>query len=291
MEITQPLISTHDLANLLKENGSSPNLRVLDASWHNPLKNRDAIKEYKEQHIVNAGFFDINECADKSSPYSVTLPSETNFQDYVGKLGIDNGTHIVVYDTYNGIRISSRAWWMFRLFGHERVSVLEGGLTKWISDGYEVTDVLPTFSQGDFIANLNASLKVEFEGIYSMMRGGQAGHLIDSRPRNWFFGMDYPEDEKWKSWHIPGSINIPWTEFVNEDKLTLKSREALLALFKSHNIDIMTDPIKSTCRRGIYACAMALAAFAAGREDIPVYDGSWEEFSSRARKEEYMTDK
>lgn len=96
---------------------------------------------------------------------------------------------------------------------------------------------------------------------------------------------------EWKSWHIPGSINIPWTEFVNEDKLTLKSREALLALFKSHNIDIMTDPIKSTCRRGIYACAMALAAFAAGREDIPVYDGSWEEFSSRARKEEYMTDK
>lgn len=94
---------------------------------------------------------------------------------------------------------------------------------------------------------------------------------------------------EWKSWHIPGSINIPWTEFLNDDKLTVKSREELLALFERNQIDL-SSPIKSTCRRGIYACAAALAAFVAGREDIPVYDGSWEEFSCRAKREDYMTD-
>lgn len=195
MEIMKPLISTHSLAKILKERVSTPIIIVLDASWHNPLTKRNPLEEYRQQHIPNAGFFDTNECSDKSSPYSVMLPSCETFEEYVGQLGIDNDTHVVVYDTYNGFRISSRAWWMFRVFGHERVSVLEGGLTKWISDGYQVTSTLPTVAEKKFKATPNSSLKVEFEEIYALMKGGKADQLMDSRPRDWFYGMDYPGNE------------------------------------------------------------------------------------------------
>lgn len=265
-------------------------LKILDASWHNPIKNRDARAEYKQKHIAGAAFFDTNECRDKSSPYTVMLPSAKQFEEYVGQLGIDNSSHVVVYDTYQGLRMAPRAWWMFRIFGHERISVLEGGLTKWISDGYPITNKTYEITPKNFTATYNPHLEVDFEEIYATMKSGSTHHVIDSRPVDWFNGMDYPEDEKWKSWHIPGSVNIPWYDFVDDDGCSMKSKDEIVKMFKQNNISLHTDPIKSTCRRGIYACTVALAAFVAGREDIPVYDGSWEEFSQRAKQEEYMTD-
>lgn len=130
-----PLVKTQWLRQQML-NGAK-NLRILDGSWHLPITKRDAKKEYGEKRIPGALFFDIDECIDKSSPYEHMIPSAEEFAHYVQKLGITNDTHVVVYDRNEkfGLFSAPRVWWTFRVFGHNLVSVVDGGLPKWCSDG------------------------------------------------------------------------------------------------------------------------------------------------------------
>ena len=90
---------------------------------------------------TGASFFDIYECSDATSPYSLVLPTVKQFEQHAGNLDIDEGTHTVVYD--NGLNFgffsAPRVWWMFCVFGHNSVSVLDGGITKWCGDGLPTT--------------------------------------------------------------------------------------------------------------------------------------------------------
>ena len=115
-------------------------LRVLDASWHLPKENRDARQEFLAHRIPGAKFFDIDECVDKTSPYEHMLPNREDFSNYVRSLGIHNDSHVVVYDNNekSGLFSAPRVWWMLRAFGHERVSILDGGFPKWCAEGYPV---------------------------------------------------------------------------------------------------------------------------------------------------------
>ena len=114
-------------------------LRVLDTSWHLPKENRDPKKEFLAHRIPGAKFFDIEECVDKSSPYEHMLPNTEDFSNYVRSLGLKNDSHVVVYDNNNGGLFSApRVWWMLRAFGHDRVSILDGGFPKWCAGGYPV---------------------------------------------------------------------------------------------------------------------------------------------------------
>ena len=129
-----PLVSTGWLQTRVIE--PPPNFRILDGSWQRSSSDRDAFRDYQATHIPGAQFFDIHECSDLSSPYKAMLPSPSNFENYVSKLGIDNNTHVVVYDnnTTYGMFSAPRVWWMFRVFGHSMVSVLDGGLPKWVDE-------------------------------------------------------------------------------------------------------------------------------------------------------------
>ncbi len=104
-----------------------PHIKPVDATWFLPPTDRSARAEYEAAHIPGAVYFDIDEIADRTSGLPHTLPSTDQFATAVGALGIGNGDHVVVYDA-QGIYSSPRVWWMFRVFGHERVSVLDGGL-------------------------------------------------------------------------------------------------------------------------------------------------------------------
>lgn len=114
-------------------------LRVLDTSWHLPNENRDPKKEFLAHRVPGAKFFDIEECVDNSSPYEHMLPSTEDFSNYVRSLGLKNDSHVIVYDNNSGGLFSApRVWWMLRAFGHDRVSILDGGFPKWCAEGYPV---------------------------------------------------------------------------------------------------------------------------------------------------------
>lgn len=150
----QTLLKAQGLRQLMLQN--TKYMRLLDASWHLPSENRNPEDEFLAHRIPGAKFFDIDECVDKSSPYEHTLPKTEDFSNYVRSLGINNDSHVVVYDHSKvGLFSAPRVWWMFRAFGHDRVSILDGGFLKWkaesdypISSGPE--DVVEI--EGEFVS-------------------------------------------------------------------------------------------------------------------------------------------
>ena len=124
------IVETDWLANHLK----SPDLIVLDGSWHLPTANRDPKAEYRAEHIPGALFFDIDDLSDEKSDLPHMLPSTVKFSSRMKKMGIGDGARIVVYDT-TGIFSAARVWWTFRAMGHQDVAVLNGGLKKWKAEG------------------------------------------------------------------------------------------------------------------------------------------------------------
>ena len=111
----------------------------VDASWHMPSTGRNAFSEFqKTGHLHDARFFDIDTASDQTSPYPHMLPTAKDFEKYVGStLGIKNDDHLVIYDN-SDVCSAFRVYLTFKIFGHERLSVMNGGLSKWLSDGFEV---------------------------------------------------------------------------------------------------------------------------------------------------------
>ena len=124
------LVTTDWLARQL----GTPDLVIIDGSYYLPAMRRDAQGEYLAGHITGAVRFDIDAIADHSTPLPHMLPSEDQFARDMGALGIADGDTIVVYDGA-GMFASPRVWWTLRIFGAEKVFILEGGLPKWRAEG------------------------------------------------------------------------------------------------------------------------------------------------------------
>lgn len=169
---------------------SPKNFRVLDGSWHLPIANRNAKAEYAAEHIPGALFFDIDECADKTTKLSHMLPKIAAFETYVGNLGINNDTHVVVYDNNDKFPLfsSQRVWWTFRTFGHDKVSVLEGGLRKWRGENNAVTDVVDTVPAEKFKGAFRPSFVKNFQDVESNQFSSKSFSLVDARPAGRFQG-------------------------------------------------------------------------------------------------------
>lgn len=130
------LTSCKELNQLLQEPKWYQKLRILDARWD--LDDQDYRAKHINNRIPSSRFFSFDECRDTNSPFDRMLPTSADFSAYVSSLGISNHHHVVVYDHHEnfGAYSSPRVWWMFRAFGHDKVSVLDGGFGKWLSDGY-----------------------------------------------------------------------------------------------------------------------------------------------------------
>lgn len=165
-------------------------MRILDTSWYLPKLRRNAKSEFKKKHIPGATFFDIDQCCDKTSPLDHMLPSEKVFADYVGNLGIESDTHVVLYDTNQlGAFSAPRVWWMFRVFGHSTVSVLNGGLRNWELEGRAVTNQYFRPTATDFKASLNRSWIKNYEDILDNL-DTKRFQVVDARPEGRFRGLD-----------------------------------------------------------------------------------------------------
>ncbi|KAM3598453.1 uncharacterized protein V6R79_018197 [Siganus canaliculatus] len=284
-EQTQALVS----AEWLSANLARPHLRVVDASWHRPTTKRDGKKEFAESHIPGASFFDIDECLDKSSEFEHMLPSETFFAEYVGNLGIGNDSHVVVYDASDvGMYTCTRVWWMFRFFGHPRVSVLNGGFKNWVKGGHPVTGTYTRPEPARFIATRkHLSWVKTFEDITKNL-STQEFQLVDARSYGRFWGSEPEMKEGILPGHIPHSTCMPFFELLDADGLML-STEQLKSLFEKFQVDLK-KPVCGTCGSALTVCHLVLAAHLCGAPDMPVYDGSWVEWFIRAPPEHVIAD-
>ncbi|WVZ91191.1 hypothetical protein U9M48_037395 [Paspalum notatum var. saurae] len=159
---TEPVVS----AEWLHANLRDPDVKVLDASWYMPAEQRNPLQEYQVAHIPGALFFDVDGISDRTSSLPHMLPTEKAFSAAVSALGIYNKDGIVVYDG-KGLFSAARVWWMFRVFGHDKVWVLDGGLPQWRASGYDVE----SSASGDAILKASAAV----EAIEKVYQGQSVG--------------------------------------------------------------------------------------------------------------------
>lgn len=270
----QPVLVSTDW---LQERLGSPDIRVLDASWHLPAAGRSGRKEFEEAHIPGALFFDIDEIADTASGLPHMLPPPEKFSSRVRKLGIGDGTMVVVYDAY-GMFAAARAWWMFRAMGHENVAVLDGGFLKWRADGLPVTDATIAPFQRHFGVRPNWSLVRSYDDMRKIQESG-AAQIVDARPAGRFAGTEPEPRQGLRAGHMPGALNLPYAGLLRPDG-TLKRKEDLLRAFAEAGVDLK-KPIVTTCGSGVSACLPLLALASIGLRDAALYDGSWAEWGAR----------
>ena len=258
------LISTGELARRLGD------VVVLDGSHHLPTAGRDAGAEFLEAHIPGARFFDIDGVADKASALPHMLPDEKGFALAMGAMGIGRGDEAVVYDTV-GTTGAARVWWTFRAFGHERVRVLDGGLPKWRAEGRPV--------EAGYEASARPALVRAREDMLANIES-RAEQVLDARSAGRFAGTEPEPRAGMRSGHIPGSLNLPYTELLDPGSRAFRDRAALRAAFEAAGLDL-EKPVATTCGSGITAAVLALGLYELGHTDAAVYDGSWSEWGSR----------
>jgi thiosulfate/3-mercaptopyruvate sulfurtransferase len=269
------VVATDWLAAKLGTSG----IRVVDASWYLPGSGRDAAAEYRAGHIPGAIFFDLDDISDQQSPLPHMLPSAVDFAARMSTLGLNDSDTLVMYDG-SGVNLSAaRVWWTFRIFGHDRVAVLDGGMAKWRSEHRPIDRGEVTLPAGNFTATLDASAVRDLAAVRANILS-RSEQLVDVRSRGRFYGIEPEPRPGLRSGHVPGSINLPFTELVSPDG-TLLPPETLRRRLAEFGVDL-NRPVVATCGSGTSACALVLGLHSIGHTQTALYDGAWSEWGARS---------
>lgn len=258
--------------------------KIVSASWlQKYLFDEDLIivnasPSFDQKHTIQgARHFDIkNVFSDTSSTFPNTFPSASQFESEARKIGIDQNSHIVVYEDL-GIFYSPRVWWMFTVMGHKKISVLNGGLPDWKASGFSLSNGINTlYETGDFNAVFDPAAIKKYDDILKNTISDEC-YLIDARSKGRFTG-EVPEPRSHiQSGHIKNAINLPYTAVLDKGKY--RSKEQITSIFKDLNI---TDkPVIFTCGSGITACIIFLALELISNQTKYIYDGSWTEWAEK----------
>ncbi|MDW3207663.1 MAG: 3-mercaptopyruvate sulfurtransferase [Alphaproteobacteria bacterium] len=273
---TFPLVS----AQWLKGKRDDPGIVILDATFHLPTAKRDAYAEFCAERIPGARFFDVDGIKDPDSPLPHMIPSPEQFAAHVSALGISNDTHVVCYDTY-GLFSAARPWWMFRLFGHDKVSVLDGGLPAWKAAGLPLQTEPPAeVHAARFTPSFRPGLVRRVEEVMQNLNDPKEV-VLDARPADRFDGSTPEPRPEVRGGHIPGSKNLPFNLLTDPETKKVRDIHALEKLYREAGIRVGRDKVVTSCGSGVTACALVLGLHLLGDESAAVYDGSWSEWGTR----------
>lgn len=277
--------------------------RVLDASW-GISDISEGPQDFVREHIPGALYFDLNRCVNPLPQLPRNLPNPACFMEYARTLGISKDTHLVLYDR-GSMMAAARAWWNFRAYGHENVSVLDGGLMNWKTAGQAIESgpmSLPE-KMGDFEVNVREEYMKNFEDIQKvlLMKNCQ---IVDARESEHFAGLESEPttptkvayeglnletlDAQRQQGHIPGAINVQSSLVVDEGTNCFLPKDELKKVFRSAGVDL-SKPLVTMCYNGNAASLLALAANVCGHEDVSVYYGSWTEYGYRTDPQGVVT--
>ena len=278
MEYANPdsLVDVEWLADHLEDDS----IRVVDATHHLPISERDAAEEFEFRHIPGSVFFDIEEVSEHHTELPHMIPPPEYFAKKVGELGIGNDHKVVLYDSAGGYLAAARVWWMFRLYGHDNVCILDGGLAQWgkKKKPLEHGDVRPT--PATFVAKeFRENMVRDKDQVLANIHSGEE-LMVDARNEKRFRGEDWEPRPTKHLGHVPGAINLPFPELMIPRKDYLyRTADEIAAAFASAGIDF-SKTVVSSCGSGLTAAVISFAAHLLGHENAAVYDGSWAEWGN-----------
>ncbi|MGD9805875.1 MAG: sulfurtransferase [Hyphomicrobiaceae bacterium] len=272
-----PLITAEALAAEL----GSPDLRVFDCTtFLAPTPDNDGLvvasgrAGYEEAHIPGAAFLDLaKDLSDTASPWRFALLGPEAFAVAAGKLGIGEGTRVVLYDRTYGAW-AARVWWMLKGYGFDAARVLDGGLTTWVKEGYPVEMPINTFPEARFASRLRPGHFVDKDEVRAAI--GTATGIVNAllpEQHTGEGGVHYGRPGR-----IPGSCNISSRGIVDSKSQAFLPAEELRRRFEDAGL-LDGRRVIAYCGGGIAASLTALALTALGAADVGVYMNSMQEWT------------
>ena len=235
---------------------------------------KDMLAEFERGHIPGAVYFDIDDVADKNTDLPHMLPTAEAFSAAAGKLGISDQHTIVFYDEGNQFS-APRGWWTFRNFGAQQVYVLDEGLNGWTALGQPLATGATQRTQQTFNARFNADAVVTMQQVEQALN--TQVQILDARAAPRFYAEAPEPRPGLHRGHIPGSINIPYGELLENGRF--KSLEPLNKTFSDKGVDL-NGPIITSCGSGVTAAVLAFGLLSLDAKQVKLYDGAWTEWGA-----------
>ncbi|HXM18525.1 MAG TPA: sulfurtransferase [Candidatus Tumulicola sp.] len=236
--------------------------------------------QYEQGHIPGAVGF--NWQTQLNDPVRRDIPSKEEFEKLLSDAGIDNDTTIVLYGDNNNW-FAAFALWLLKYYGHDKVLLVDGGRKKWLAENWPLTKDVPSYPRSQYkVRHVDPALRAKREFVLDTVRA-KSRNLVDVRSVPEFTGEiiappGMPETAQ-RAGHIPGAINIPWSQAVNEDG-TFKSPDDLAKLYESKGLDPSKETI-TYCRIGERSShTWFVLKYLLGYEKVINYDGSWTEYGN-----------
>ena len=235
---------------------------------------------YAEAHIPGAIGFDWKRELQDQVKRDFLEPEE--FGALMGSRGISNDHTVVLYGDRNNW-FAAYTYWYFLYYGHDKVRLVNGPRDKWIAEGRETTDEVPSYPATTFNATgPDESIRARRDEVRQALES--ATELVDVRSPQEYSGeliamAGYEQEGAQRAGHIPGAASIPWAQAVNEDG-TFKSADELRELYSSKGV-LDGDPVIAYCRIGERSAHTWFVLHELlGRDDVSNYDGSWTEWGN-----------
>ncbi len=227
------------------------------------------LTDFETGHVPGSGFADlIDDLSDPAAPFPFTRPPAEAFAAAAGRLGIASSTHVVVYDRLSGAW-AARVWWLLRSFGHEPVSVLDGGLDAWTEAGGSLQSGLPVVRDpAVFEADDRAHLVATTRDVLSASSGPHPESVVCALRQTEYSGESSDDPRRG---HVPGSVSVPYLDFLSADGTFDRLRARSIA---EQIRDSSPGGAIVYCGGGINAAGAALGLHVAGYDDVRLYDGS-----------------
>jgi thiosulfate/3-mercaptopyruvate sulfurtransferase len=279
------LVSTDWLAEHLDD----PSLRIVDIRGY--VKKRDfgndrqeaeylaALDEYEEAHIPGAVYIDwTRDITDLENPVPVQVAPPDRFASLMGSLGIGDDTHVVVYD-HTGGQFATRLWWALTHYGHDHVSVLDGGFKKWTAEGRPIAAQVPDTEPAAFSPHPRPGWRADAEEMLAATQKSNA-LILDARDEGQYTG-EIARGEG-RAGRVPGAKHLHADGLFDPATGTFRSDEELAE--KLHEAGVPEDrdvPLVAYCNGGVAATVPLFALHRLGYRNLANYDGSWNEWGMR----------
>lgn len=266
------LVSTNWLGSQL----GNPELRIIDASWYLPDLSRSPHREYDENHITGASFFDLDEFSDQNASLPHMALDPESFAKKIEVFGISTNCTVVVYDG-SGIFSAARLLWLFHLYGFSNAFILDGGFPKWLSENRSTDSKIKIFEKSHFPISYKDELVVDLNQVRISIESSDV-QIVDARPAKRFLGSVAEPRTGVRRGNIPSSINLFYGDLIDPDN-TLKSNTVLRKIVQRAGINLEKRLITS-CGSGVTAAILYIVFKGLGAKRVSVYDGSWCEWGS-----------
>jgi len=285
MESVDSLVATDWLAVHLEEE----NLRVVDIRGY--VKKTDlgggrqkaeylaAREEYDEAHIPGAVYVDwTSDITDPEDPVPAQIAPPERFADLMGSLGIGDDTHVVVYDHAGG-QFATRLWWALTYYGHEGVSVLDGGWSKWIAEDRPTTTEVPAPEPAVFTPEAQGGWRTHAEALLAASEDSGA-FVLDAREEGQYTGVVARGEAR--AGRVPGAAHLHSDSLLDPESGTFHPAEELERRLKEAGLpEDRDEPVVAYCNGGVAATVPLFALHRLGYKRLANYDGSWNEWGVR----------